>query len=144
MKKLLIGTSILLLASCMSSIMDDPLKVIDPELEPYYQMFLDEAQLRGHDFSRANVEILFKPLEGLNGHASKREGYILIEIDPIPWSNNGPIFKEVLMMHEFGHAFLYREHSDDCSSVMKVLDNCRYTYYENNRTKALDELFDNK
>lgn len=142
---------LLLIFSIIScSFIDDRIYSIDPEFEPYYLMFLDEGEKRGFDYSGRDVIIYFGEMDDRMGNSHQRwsDNVIEITIDPRDWyydiSNSADYMKhrnEVTMMHEFGHAFLNREHIDNCMSVMKTKDICQYIKYQDFREEMLNELF---
>lgn len=116
---------------------------VDDELKPYHILFLNEGISRGVNYSARNTSIHFGSAGGNLGKSynSSRKSYINIEINRVEWELLTPNGKEVLMMHELGHASLNREHEEHCYSVMKTDIGCSIINYQTNRDEMLDELF---
>ena len=131
---------------------------IDPELKPYVDVFLNEAEQRGISFDQG-LDALFK--NDLNvcgqGHAPDFNGMFdkpTILIDNDCWITFNEVAKEILIFHELGHALLNRIHIEgvlpngssksimcagnafDCSDLPD------YSFCPDYRTYYVDELFD--
>lgn len=132
---------IALLSSC--SFIDDPIYSIDPEIEFYYDIFIEEGKNRGVDYSGRDIIMYFGDLDGLFGlHVTRNfDNVIEIVIDRESWDNNNIIVKQVTVYHELGHALLYRDHNSNCESIMATGLPCKYNYFRNNREEMFDELF---
>ncbi len=167
MRKLLIG---LLLAFCLVQCDDENEKVvnegdIDPELKIYVDRFIEEAQLRGVELSKENLDVLLVDefsqdfgtsfFCGYGWWNYERTGERRVEIRNSAgcWTVRPDIEKENLMFHELGHALLSRPHIADrfpngypstimCSSEGDNCDNFT-VYYQSPEMRSyyLDELF---
>ena len=95
---LLIVFACLMLTSCTD---EDNLFLIEPELQPYFDSFAEEAAIRGIivDFEAAEVETAFTDLEGtIPGQCSHSEASPnLLRIDPEYWENYSEWEKEFLI-----------------------------------------------
>ena len=120
--------------------------VIDSELVPYINRFVDEAKLRGKTISLDN---LVAKLETQNSCGLGWANPPKISIDRTCWNDLPDIPKELLVFHQLGQAILGR--SDDNSElptgdfVSIMCENPVYLYNEytpGKRTYYLDELFD--
>lgn len=131
----------LVLSSC--SFIDEPIYSIDQEIEPYYNQFIEEGKKRGQDYSGADVIIYFANLNNLFGlHVTRDfDNVIEIAIDRKSWQDNSDRVNTVTVFHELGHALLYREHNNECTSIMASETPCKYTKFQQNRTEMLNELF---
>lgn len=127
-----------------SSFIDEQVYSVEPELQPYYDMFLTEALNRGYDYYGADVIIKFGDFEDRMGASHQRnDGVKRIEISKPWWDKykKHPNVYEATFMHEMGHAFLYRDHVSDCNSLMSTGVNCKYENYKHNKAEMLNELF---
>jgi len=120
--------------------------VIDPELLPYVNRFVDEAQLRGKVISLANLVAKF---ENQNSCGSGWVNPPKISIDKTCWNDLPDIAKELIVFHQLGQALLGR--SDDNSKlptgdyISIMCENPIYLYNEytpGKRIYYLDELFE--
>lgn len=150
MKNLLIFTLLVLTASC--SFVDEPIKTIDPELQPYYELFILEGIKRGKDFSGQDIILRFGDIGDAQGSEYYRlfDRVVEITIDRGQWEigkNTATAFErtqnEMVVMHELGHGLLGRKHVEDCFSIMSTNQEfyCKYQNYEDHRELMLDELF---
>jgi hypothetical protein len=131
---------LLLITSC--SFIDETIYSIDPEIDPYYQRFLQEGINRGQDYSNHHTIIYFYGLDVAGRTIKKRsDGVIEIVIDKHTWDINPDIIREVILFHELGHGVLNRDHSDDVNSLMSTNNGDIYRYYKENKKIVLDELF---
>ena len=128
--------------SCFSFI-DERIYSIDPKLEPYYKMFLEEGKKRGYGYNRHDIIMYFSELKGHKaGISVNRIDYVIeIAIDRTNWNNSNENIREVLIMHELGHGILQRSHNNNCNSVMIQANDCKFYNYLKRRKEMLDELF---
>lgn len=127
--------------------------VIDAELQPIIDMFIEEAKTRGKDIqlNEFNLTATIEPInrESVAGQCTQGEGTISqILIDQQFWSGYTPLAKESLVFHELGHCILQRSHRDDkdlegnCLSLMESGRGfCQMIYTATTRDQYLDELF---
>ncbi len=120
--------------------------VIDAELVPYINRFVDEAKLRGKIISLDN---LVAKLETQNSCGSGWVNPPKISIDKTCWNDLPDIPKEILVFHQLGQAILERSNDNsklptgDYVSIM--CENLIYLYNEytpGKRKYYLDELFE--
>jgi len=124
------------------SFIDDQIKEIDKDIYPFYETFIEEGLSRGQDFSKRDVFIRFSnDIEGIGRSYNRYDHVSDVLINENKWYKNSDVFKEVLIMHELGHAFLGRSHENDCYSVMIENEVCKYSNYMEHREEMLDELF---
>ena len=133
---------------------DDQVEVsIDPEVQPYLDMFIGEAAVRGLEIKIEEyaLSITIEQIDRANvaGQCTQAEGsYNHIVIDPAYWRGYTELNREALVFHELGHCLLDRSHLDDqdeygyCISLMESgAGACTRVYTAENRDKYLDELF---
>ena len=125
---------------------------VEQTLWPYFQMFETEGAKRG---------ILIDLVEeGIMGHiAHIDDGDVIgqcryshfqpnqVTIDHSFWNNASDAYKELVVFHELGHCYLWRDHNDTaingvCQSIMHSGGGgCRTLYNARNRSTYIDELF---
>ena len=127
----------------------------DPELEPYFQLFADEALLRGItvDYELARIEGLIQDIPDANIQGQcfrneERPRKVIIDVNY--WDNATEAEKEFIIFHELGHCFLDRDHLDTrntdgtCVSIMHSSPNvCAFELTDANRKEYFNELFFN-
>ncbi len=126
----------------------------DPELVPYFQIFADEAAIRGIevDFVEANIEGLLQNIgrsEVLGQCFRNEQRPRKVIIDRDYWTDAEENDRQFLIFHELGHCFLDLEHDDridgetnTCVSIMhSTLDACPFMFNDDSRVRYLDELF---
>ncbi len=128
----------------------------DPELVPYFQIFADEAAVRGIevDFVEANIEGLLQDIgrnEVLGQCFRNEQRPRKVIIDRGYWERDDVTEedRQFLIFHELGHCFLDLEHDDridsetnTCVSIMhSTLDVCPFMFNDDTRVRYLDELF---
>jgi len=138
--------------SCSS---DDEEGPIDPDLLPYVESFVFEANQRGVNLSidSLGIDITFQNIGdpsvlGLCNRDPDGNG-LAIDIDPVYWKLAEELRKEYVMYHELGHCVLNRDHttasdgSGTCLSIMEPGSGelCQSNYNEFTREELLDELF---
>lgn len=126
----------------------------DAELIPYFDMFAEEAALRGItvDYEAANIEGLMQQVAQPNvlGQCFRNEEKprkVIVDIGY--WNNATELDKQFLIFHELGHCFLDRSHDDSvdtdtkrCTSIMHSTPQaCPFVFNDNTRADYLDELF---
>ena len=126
---------------------------IDPELQPYFDTFLEEGSQRGRNIQIENYLITASIEEisrqSVAGQCTQSEGTISqVLIDQQYWRGYTPLQRESLVFHELGHCILKRSHLDDkdlegnCVSIMESGGGtCALLYNDENRSLYLDELF---
>jgi len=128
---------------------------VDSQLEPYYESFRVEAELRGIVFDNEieNIDgylqnIYENGVLGLCNHDATKEGYPAIFVDKPYWDEATDMEREFVVYHELGHCFLKRGHLDDtdstgaCISIMQSgIGGCNSVYNSSTRSILLDELF---
>lgn len=115
--------------------------IIDPELQPYYDLYIEHKETYTGFGNSAKVNMRFNILPGQYiGRCWKySNGYRLIEIDRLFWSTASEKDREVLIFHELGHCDLNRGHVEN--SIMRPYHLNGYIFSQN-ETLYLQELFD--
>ena len=126
---------------------------VDPEVQPYLDLFIDEAALRGLEIRIEDyaLSMTIEQIERANvaGQCTQATGsYNHVIIDPVYWKGYSDEAREALVFHELGHCILDRSHLDEqdefgyCVSLMESGSGaCSMVYTLANREKYLDELF---
>ncbi len=136
----------------MCSCNPEPEVLIDSNLQPYVDRFVEEAAQRNMaiDFEELGIEIRLENLDpGVAGQCYTRsESGNLIVIDRVIWLSKDDLEKEWLLFHELGHCQLGRSHEDEtdtagfCKSIMhSSAEVCNMNEDESLRSIYLDELF---
>lgn len=136
---------------------DEPEFIIDPELQPYFDRFKEEAAARNViiDFTSPMIEAEIVEIVngGVLGQCVRQEGDAnnLIHVQGSYWENSTTtdLEKEFLIFHELGHCTLGKGHinmanSDgNCTSIMYDGNSleCMLEYTLDNREEMLDKLF---
>lgn len=127
----------------------------DAELQPYFDLFAEEAAKRGFvvDYDAERIEGLLQdiPNTSIQGQCFHNENIPKkVVIDVTYWENASKLEKEFIIYHELGHCFLDRGHLDDsdgnglCVSIMHSSPGvCNFSLTPTNRDSYLDELFFN-
>ena len=128
-----------------------PTMFVDPELQPFFILFQEEALNRGLVVNLESVGGVVKEIQGTEviGHCSSEEGARnVITIDQFRWSNLDDLSKQYIIFHELGHCALDRDHFDDrdnegnCESLMhSIFERCIDDFTTSTRSAYLDELF---
>ena len=127
----------------------------DAELQPYFDLFAQEAEARGFvvDYEAERIEGLIQdiPDSAIQGQCfrnTSKPKKVIIDVDY--WNNATKEEKEFIIYHELGHCFLDREHLNDansdgtCVSIMHANPGvCNFNLTSDNRDDYLDELFFN-
>ncbi len=125
----------------------------DAVLQPYFDIFKEEAELRGFavDYEAERIEGLLQQIPNSNVqgqcfHNTSKPKKVVIDVDY--WNNANESQKEFIIFHELGHCFLDRDHLDEsdssgnCLSIMHSSPQvCRFSLTPANRKSYLDELF---
>ena len=120
----------------------------------YFQRFEEEALTRGLEVNlnafNLTAEIRELDGEGVAGQCSYNHvdpNHIIINKEF--WEVASDLLKEMVIFHELGHCYLYRDHREGtdnigrCISIMRSgLGTCRDGYNASTRSAYLDELFD--
>jgi len=108
-------------------------KNVSPELSPYVSRFLE--------YYRQSLDV---KLSDQGNWYNRAKDHVRIKSDD--WYSMSPVFREMLMFHEFGHSILRRKHwnhgklPDGCPYSMmfwSIDENC----YKANKKHYLKELF---
>ena len=129
---------------CSCSFIDEPIYDVDQQLEPYLLQAYEESLKRGQDYRSADVMVYFDDYNDRLGSSHRRsDGVKRISISKSNWELLTDTQKSVTFFHEFGHAFLFREHNQGCGSIMSPANKypCKYKNFTENRSEMLDELF---
>lgn len=148
MKKLLIIA--LVLISCAEDI--EPHFHIDPEIQPYFDQFMEDAASRGIEITvPKSFEMTLVPWEEIRNTAVCRrrnstDDWQRIQIRE-EWSGFHEYMKIYIVYHELGHCFLDRPHTVDSYSIMFYteldgisLGTTNFAKHSN-RERMIDELF---
>jgi len=131
----------------------DQFPLVDEELKPYFQRFIDEGVKLGVEIDPA--------IENISGQIAEiREKNVLgqcsygyhdqhnITIDLTFWNNSTDLYKELVVFHELGHCYLGRDHLETtfnngiCVSIMRSGTGFCYDYYRRDtRDYYIHELF---
>ncbi|MEP5339249.1 MAG: hypothetical protein ABJL44_14600 [Algibacter sp.] len=120
------------------------------EFQPYLNSFLEEARIRGHNFTNNNnIKFYFADIENHAGICYQKNEEIII--DRGTWEISSEINRELLIFHELGHCIIGRAHrnensiSGECLSLMRGDENgfnCSRNIHSTFwREYYLDELF---
>lgn len=141
MKKIL---CFFILTGCYSPITDTQYK-IDPIIQPYLDHFYSISESYGKSLNHSNLIISIEyglakqfqcdGLTTLRTNGGQRQ----IEFDQEFWNESTQEIREVLTLHEFGHAFLGRIHTTTFSIMNPKMGNKGWP--DNNHKILLDELF---
>lgn len=121
---------------------------IDPRLAIHADYFFEQAALRGKRFEKNNL--IIKATPGLLASERKlavvrstHAEQVIVEFDEGFISENNQSALEFAMMHELGHAFLRRPHTE-AWSIMNPTRRVLHAYrtLENEKRKLINELFD--
>jgi hypothetical protein len=129
--------------------------ILDEEIAPYFEIFEQEAAIRGVIFNN-EVEQIEGYLQnitdgGVIGACRRNDGDGInrsVFFDKPYWSTATSLEKEYVVFHELGHCFLELDHDDrqnakgECISIMASgTGSCRDNYNEITRDSLLNELF---
>lgn len=134
---------------------EEPYEPIHPQLLPYIEDFIFEANERDFDISidSIGIEVYFENISDpsvigrcLRNEDGENES---IAVDPVYWKQATELEREYVMFHELGHCVLNRPHttaadgSNICLSIMEpgTGELCTSNYNETTREVLLDELF---
>lgn len=128
MKKTILILIAAFTSSCYSPINDTQYK-IDPMAQPYLDQFYQIADSYQKHFDCSNLLIIVQygladqlhcdGLTTLRSNGGQRQ----IEFDYEFWVESSESIKQVLTLHEFGHAFLGRVHTTDYSIMNPQMGN---------------------
>lgn len=151
---LFLFTVVLFACLIVSACSKEDILETDAELIPYFQIFADEAALRGIevDYVEARIEGLIQPISrnqvlGQCFRNEERPKKVIVDRDY--WEGAEENERQFLIFHELGHCFLNLEHDDrldfdtnTCLSIMhSTSDACPFELDDDNRERYLDELF---
>lgn len=165
MKNLLIGALSALYVFCLGFVYTSiaaragyiraGLLMIDPNLQPYLEMFQLEAKNQNYPLQIPDLVVMFGPTR--SEEAPMRIGYCAntwprtIVIDRESFEAMSLPYREMLMFHEFGHCLLNRPHDIECRIEEYPCTTPRSIMYPNisakdyleNRAYYMKELFTN-
>ena len=130
-------------------------KIIEAELQIYFDSFVSEASAHGIeiDLTLLDIGAYVQNIEftGTIGQCiSYSDGSNDVIVDARNWDQIDEEEKEYVVFHELGHCILKRSHNDTqdgngvCQSIMQSGEGlCQSRYNLNNRTTMLQELFTN-
>ena len=127
---------------------------VDTALWKYFERFEQEGERRGFeiDLISRGISATIEPIAqehvgGLCNYFSNDANELVI--DDYIWENTSELQKELIIFHELGHCYLFRDHRDDayddgfCKSLMRSGTNdCVDHYNSTTRSLYLGELFD--
>ncbi len=128
---------------------------VDEKLWVFFEQFEIEGKKRGVDIDIRNLgitgeisEIRDDYVAGTCTYSHRNPNHITIDLNF--WNNSDDFSKEMIIFHELGHCYLYRDHLEGrlsngaCRSIMRSgLENCVDNYNRFTRNMYLDELFEN-
>ncbi len=135
-----------------------PTSFVDPELQPFFELFQEEALSRGLVVNLESVRGVLEDIEyetstnattaRVLAHCSAQDGMNNITIDAARWARFDDFSKQYIVFHELGHCALARDHFDDkdisgnCLSLMhSAFEACIDDFTTMTRSDYLDELF---
>lgn len=133
---------LLLLTGCGSGLAEGP-----SELLQYAETFKQEA--RNHNFNLGNppITLMWTDLSQKKSNVKNGrtvgvcwKGAGIIEIDPVSWKAMSPAKKELLMFHELGHCWLFKDHEINPYRIMYE-SLTSIDYYQTHREEELHYLF---
>ncbi|WP_235298617.1 hypothetical protein [Portibacter marinus] len=129
------------------------LSSVDPEVQPFFDIFEEEAALRGIIVDLA-LEGIGARIDNIRDFSTvgqcqnTEEGERRILIERSFWSEYDHFGKEFIIFHELGHCYLDRNHDNAvksgniCESIMQSgVSGCVNAYGAETREEYLDELF---
>ncbi|GLR19787.1 hypothetical protein [Portibacter lacus] len=126
---------------------------VDPEIQPFFDLFEEEAALRGItvdlDAAGIGATIDFIRDNSTVGQCQNSdEGNRRVLVDKSFWADYDYYGKEFIIFHELGHCYLDRLHENSvltgniCASIMQSgVSGCINAYGEETREEYLNELF---
>ena len=124
---------------------DTSKQVIDPELKPYYDIFIAEALARNINldefaFNLANLKLQWGqvPADSLAECGTNPDDPSLVQIT-VSESLRGAQNLEYTVIHELGHCILHMEHRDGVLSIMNTDDTDELDIAD--RNDLFDEFF---
>lgn len=155
---LILGASLFFLFNACQQ--DEPLELdqkeypnVDQKLWVYFERFEEEGLRHGQeiDLIERGITATIEPITqehvgGLCNYFSNHANQLVI--DDYIWANTSEFQKELIIFHELGHCYLFREHDDRadsdgfCISLMRSGNSsCIDRYNASTRQAYLDELF---
>lgn len=146
----------ILLCLVLISCDNQPDFIIDPELQPYFDRFKEEAAARNVviDFTNPMIEAEIVQIvnDGVLGQCVRQEGKNnLIHIQEDYWNSDTitDLDREFVIFHELGHCTLGKNHLNNadndgnCTSIMYDGNSsqCVLDYNIDNREEMLDQFF---
>lgn len=142
----------MLLSSCATIEVSPEIAYINPDLDKYVRIFVQEASKRGVEVSVDDLNVNFSDQIEVKGTpdaigACYTGGDISqVKILSSSWEFSDEIEREALMSHELGHCVLFRLHCNALNSKKRpyslmhsnsIVDQ----YFKEYRTYYYDELF---
>lgn len=141
----------LFLIACGEDKIDPGVSVgyIEPEIAPYLDNFIYEANLRGYTYFQpllSKLTVVFKEdfprIDDSMLYGVCYNSQVLILIKKTEWDKMDHYKKERAIFHELGHCLLGKKHSEDLIMNPYLL-NLKDNEYQNNRNKHLYYFFMN-
>lgn len=135
------------ISACFSSFIDEPVHYIDPRLEYYYDMFLEDGLMRGHDYTTEKIILELSHLKsneaGIYFDRKNNINHIVINEEFYNSHHEDTALVTLIVYHELGHALLKKRHKhDNCQHVMyKYTSTCTVFKFRHNQKSMIDELF---
>jgi hypothetical protein len=123
----------------------------EPEMfDQYLVTFQVEAINRGIDIQRMRLPTMHiydrfpDSLGNTLGYCRRGDGVPSVHISLYQWNKMTAGCKERHIFHELGHCVLNKGHTEGGFSIMTTYQQWNCSFYENNRTASLDDLFERK
>ncbi|NCX55595.1 MAG: hypothetical protein EBW87_00130 [Burkholderiaceae bacterium] len=123
---------------------------IDPKLEKYFQLFINEAKQRNIPIYINNPKLKLGTISGASGITIRKKEMIIIDSLSDAWTTQ----PEQLLFHELGHLYLHRDHDNSINEKgqpKSIMNQYRLPLYDylggdfmpilGERKKFIDELF---
>lgn len=128
---------------------------VNEALWPLFTTFEEEAAERGYniDLRASGITGFIEEIE--ERHVAGRCNYNFrqpnrVTIDEQFWNRSSNSFREMIVFHELGHCYLFRDHDERilsnraCASIMRSgNESCIDNYNLRTREMYIDELFEN-
>lgn len=137
---------LLLLISCESDEIPEPIRVIPNQMQPFVDQFIWEAEKRGMVLDVSKLSFEYEsgidggtPNTSIAGICHRSDKLHLVKIDTLNslWLLSGDLGHEEIIFHELGHCLLDRPHKDekflsgDFASIMRTVGLLQYGDLDN-------------
>lgn len=132
---------------CLSSFIDEPVHYVDPSLKYYYNLFLQDGLLRGHDYTYENIILELSHLKSNEGGVyfdrKNSVNHVVINENFYHSHYKDTALIKLVVYHELGHALLKKGHQhDDCQNIMyRHTSTCTIFKFRHDQKSMIDELF---